>query len=154
MMKYLIRQEEQRALSDNVVCFSIPFEPIPWKRPGSNKQGIRFDEQKGLKAQIANFIRHKTPSFPLDGCLELIITFYFKIPDSWSRKKKEKVAGKRKGTKPDNTNCTKFYEDLLEDMGFYFNDAQISDHTIKKRYDDGNGPRIEIIIRSFNKGEE
>lgn len=150
-MRYLTDMSQNRPTNSNVVSFTIAYEPIPWKRPGTNRQNIRFDEQKAIKLQIANLIRSNVPKYYLEGCLEMIITFYFPIPASWSRKQKEKVAGKRKGSRPDNTNCAKFYEDLFQDMGFYWDDAQISDHTIKKRYDDGNGSRVEITLKEVNE---
>ncbi len=77
--------------------------------------------------------------------------FYFEIPASWSQKKKEKVAGKRKSSRPDASNCFKFYEDVMQDIGFYKDDAQIVAISAEKFYDDGQGARVVITLKEVNE---
>ncbi len=39
--------------------------------------------------------------------------FYFKMPDSWSKEKKEEMRGKAHQNKPDIDNCIKSIQDIL-----------------------------------------
>ena len=71
----------------------------------------------------------------LDCAVSVSITFFFKIPVSFSKKKREKAL---KGeifpvTRPDRGNCLKFYEDTL--IGTVItDDSIIVDGPVRKRY--------------------
>jgi Holliday junction resolvase RusA-like endonuclease len=134
----------------NVVRFTVPMDPIPLGRPRLSRYKV-YDPQVLLKRQVALFLRPQWNMIPLDGNISLEIIFYFHIPDSWSAKKKEKVAGKRKGGRPDLSNCIKFYEDVMQDIGVYKDDAQIVEISAQKLYDDGNGARVIIALKELNE---
>lgn len=76
--------------------------------------------------------------------LTLSWTAYLPIPESWSKAKKKGMAGCFHRQKPDRDNIDKAVLDAL-----FKDDSGIAAGTIVKRWDDGNGPRIEIQITSL-----
>lgn len=122
--------------------------PIPWARVKTGRYGNKYDSQKLKKRVVGDMLKYQfRGKSSLFGCLYMIITFYHEIPSSWSRLKKEKVAGKRKSSRPDKSNLTKFYEDVMQDVGIYKDDAQIVASFEEKLYDDGQGARVEITLK-------
>ena len=156
MMKYLTDQD-QKDLTNSIVV-TISGNPIPLQRPRlrsyANQGSKVFDSQKDLKykvgLQLKSYINFFNKVSFLDGNLSLKITFYFELPNSWPIKKKEKVSGKRKRSRPDLTNLIKFYEDFMQDIDLFKDDAQIVEITAQKLYDDGQGPRVEIILKEID----
>jgi len=146
-MKYLTSDNQDRATKSIVI--QIRGNPIPLKRHRTYNN-VSYDSQKKLKEQIGWLIKNQVNSY-LIGNLFLDIVFYFEIPSSWSRCKKEKVAAKRKGSRPDLSNLIKFYEDVMQDVGLYKDDSQIVDISSKKLYDDGQGARVEITLKEVNE---
>lgn len=71
-------------------------------------------------------------------------TAYFEIPKSWSKKKKEAMKGKLHRQKPDRDNVDKGILDALFKEGL--GDQGIATGTLTKYWDDGQGPRLEIIV--------
>jgi Holliday junction resolvase RusA-like endonuclease len=69
----------------------------------------------------------------------LRITAYLPIPASWSKKKKAEHSGKLHTSKPDIDNIAKAVMDAL-----FEDDSGVAELVAKKRWDDGNGARIEI----------
>lgn len=68
-------------------------------------------------------------------------TAYFAMPKSWLQSKKDKMRGGPHQQKPDRDNCDKALLDSL-----FKDDSGISDGTLRKRWDDGNGPRMEVRV--------
>ena len=68
-------------------------------------------------------------------------TAYFDLPASYSKKKRAALAGQPHRLKPDRDNMDKAVLDSL-----FAQDCTVSDGTLRKRWDDGRGPRIEITI--------
>ena len=66
---------------------------------------------------------------------------FLPMPESWSKRKKAEMSGKLHRTKPDRDNIDKAILDAL-----FTNDSGIATGHIEKRWDDGNGPRIEITF--------
>ena len=75
------------------------------------------------------------------GLYSISWTAYIGMADSWSGKKKERLRGKHHFGKPDRDNIDKaLLDSLFED------DRGVCSGLIEKRWDDGNGPRLEVII--------
>jgi Holliday junction resolvase RusA-like endonuclease len=70
------------------------------------------------------------------------IMAYLPIPESWSIKKKTAMAGMYHRQKPDCDNILKGVVDILWPKG----DQMISFKMITKKWDDGNGARLEIEV--------
>ncbi len=125
--------------------YVIMGNPIPWKRPGRNKD-LYFDKQKIQKENCGEdfLMQHgKEPLFV--GPLRIDYYFYFQIPKSFSKVKQESMINKLHMIDPDKTNIEKFYEDAAKGILFK-DDNVISVGYQEKRYDDGKGPRVEITI--------
>jgi Holliday junction resolvase RusA-like endonuclease len=61
---------------------------------------------------------------PLIGPICLEICFLIPMPDSWPKKKKDGMNGKRHTSKPDTSNLIKYAEDALNGIA-YNDDCQI-----------------------------
>jgi Holliday junction resolvase RusA-like endonuclease len=151
-MKCLTKDNQNR-LNKSIVVW-IRGDPIPLQRPKLGRNGT-YDPQKDLKyqtgIQLKTQVNFNYDYSSLDGDLSLDITFYFEIPKSWSLKKKEKVAGKRKSSRPDLSNLIKYYEDVMQDIGIYKDDSQIVAISAEKFYDDGQGARVVITLKEVNE---
>ena len=66
---------------------------------------------------------------------------YLPIPESWSKKKKAEMAGTIHQQKPDRDNIDKAILDSL-----FGDDSHVAVGLIGKFWDDGKGPRIEILF--------
>ena len=155
--------EVGKRLTKSIVV-SIMGDPIPLQRTRLRSssyagQGHKvYDPQKDLKTiigiQLKSRIKRNCDYSSLDGHLSLNLLFYFEIPRSWSLKKKEKVAAKRKSSRPDLSNLIKFYEDVMQDIGLFEDDAQIVAISAEKFYDDGQGARVVITLKEVNETRE
>lgn len=88
-----------------------------------------------------DYIRLKTNSYDFSDAYSVSWIAYFSMPKSWSKKKKKEMRGQRHRQKPDRDNIDKAILDSLmpEDSG-------VCDGSISKRWDDGEGARIELEI--------
>lgn len=66
---------------------------------------------------------------------------YMPLPASWSAKKKMTYRGQLHRQKPDRDNIDKAVLDAL-----FQSDCGVATGKIEKRWDDGNGPRLEITL--------
>ena len=148
-MKYLIDQEVKRAATTNVVRFNISHTPIPLKRPRFYNGNV-YDSQKQEKFAIGLLMKRQYLILPsLLGKISMDITFYFPISRAASKIKKQKMLGTPNSNRPDLSNCIKFYEDVMQDIRIFKDDAQIVEINARKLYDGGNGPRVEITLREI-----
>lgn len=74
--------------------------------------------------------------------LEVSWTAYFPFPASYSAKKREALKGQPHQLKSDRDNVDKALLDSLFEQ-----DCTVSDGTLRKRWDDGKGARIEVFVR-------
>ena len=68
-------------------------------------------------------------------------TAWFSMPASWSKKKRAEMAGKVHRSKPDRDNIDKGVLDSL-----FESDQGVAFGHIGKFWDDGKGPRIELVV--------
>ena len=108
-------------------------QPIPLKRHRKGRYGM-YDSQKMEKVSFANLARlslNHPKITPMDGDIKASLKFHCQIPKSWSMKKKIKMEGEFKNSKPDLDNLIKFVFDALEGT-FFTNDSRIVEiHAIK-----------------------
>jgi len=88
---------------------------------------------------FATALRECMKDVDLSDVVKVSWTAYFPIPESWSNEKKSLMRGQPHRQKPDRDNVDKAILDAL-----FEDDSGVSDGTLKKRWDDCNGPRIEI----------
>jgi Holliday junction resolvase RusA-like endonuclease len=81
---------------------------------------------------------------PLEGPLSLVVTAYFPVPGSWSKKQRAAALEHliRPAKKPDADNLLKMMDALNEVV--WRDDAQIVDAQVAKFYSDR--PRIVIVV--------
>jgi Holliday junction resolvase RusA-like endonuclease len=118
-------------------CLIIPDDPIPLKRARSCR-GRFYDSQYDVKQRIALYAKyHVTPILdgPIENTIELGIKFFFSMPKSWSKKKREKLNKAYHTQKPDLTNCIKMVEDTLNGI-FWKDDSQIAKIYAQKFWSD------------------
>lgn len=75
----------------------------------------------------------------LKNVIGLSWTAYFTMPRSWTKKKKRELKGQLHFQVPDRDNIDKGILDAI-----FKNDSHIATGTLEKRWDDGNGGRLEL----------
>lgn len=118
-------------------CFVIPIgKPRMTQRDKWAKRDcvLRYHD-------FADKLREYFKSIDLSHIHSLSWTAYFPMPDSWSKKKKRNMRGQPHWSKPDRDNMDKAILDAL-----FKNDSGISIGILSKRWDDGDGARIDIEI--------
>lgn len=75
-------------------------------------------------------------------------TCYYTMPASWSQKKRAAHTGKLHQAKPDRDNTDKGILDALIEA-----DQCVAVGSLVKRWDDGNGARIELVLGDYDYAE-
>ena len=85
---------------------------------------------------------------PIEGPVLLVVTAYYAVPKSWSKKKRmDALNGHiRPVVKPDLSNIVKAIEDGMNKI-VYKDDSQIVSVTLAKYYD--INPRVEVEVRGL-----
>ena len=73
--------------------------------------------------------------------VRVIITAFFAFPKTYPKKKREGLKGKPHRLKPDGDNVLKAVSDAL-----FKQDQRIAYMAVDKKWDDGYGPRIEVLL--------
>ena len=108
-----------------------------------NKQATRAKENYALLCA-----EHR-PAVPLAGPLAVTFTYIFARPQSLQHS--SAAHGRiRKDSRPDLTNITKGFEDVLTRAGFWHDDSQICEKRELKFYAQrGESPCIEVVIETL-----
>ena len=119
----------------------IPITPMGAPRPRVTRNGTyndpKYTNYKKAIALIAK-TKFKTPSITP---IYMQIEFFFTIPKSWTKKKRE--SAKWHIIKPDTDNLAKGVKDALNGIA-YVDDAQVCSIKIRKQYAQTDGIMIEI----------
>lgn len=78
------------------------------------------------------FIREQMPNVLLNGNLKVTLSFYFKVPKSWSNRKKLLAIGQYKRTKPDIDNLIKTVLDAANDHLWKDDNQIVEIHSFKQ----------------------
>jgi Holliday junction resolvase RusA-like endonuclease len=110
---------------------------------------FKHDTQAERETTLAALLAPHVPAAPLEGPLALRIRAVFRVPDSWSQKKK--VAAVLQGSirptgKPDLDNVLKHVKDVMTDLCFWKDDAQVVEYLQGTGKYYGLAPRIEVEI--------
>ena len=128
--------------------FFLEGKPKAKPRPRFNTRTGRAytpnkSEEQQAKFEIGKQMREKGFSKPAKQPLQLELTSFIQLPQSWSTAKKKRFYGQPCTTKPDLDNTIKFYCDVLNNLA-YEDDAQITRLISEKIYSDK--PGIEMLI--------
>lgn len=143
-----------------MIHLTIPGEPVPQARPRLTKTGIAYTPKKSkqYKERIRLFASAQmVGKTPLDGPLCLSVRVYRSVPKSRSKKWREgaKTGRERPIQKPDLDNYIKAVQDGLNGI-LWQDDSQIVCYAAPfgKYYDDGGGPRVEVMVWELTEAEQ
>lgn len=98
-------------------------------------------KMQAAKDIYASYLRAYRPAVPIDGAISLSVAFYY-------QPKTKKESGTQKKTRPDVDNLYKSIADILTDLGFWHDDAQITEAHIYKRFAKiGEPAGVAILIK-------
>ena len=143
---------------------TVPGEPVAKVMHVHRGHAHRSPKTKKYM-QLVRTLAEKTQAkdMPWDGPIALTILAYRSIPKSWSKRKRASAAlgDTRPLTRGDLSNYVKGIEDALNGVAF-LDDSQIVEYgavprdmqgglrdNTGKYYDDGHGPRVEIIVERW-----
>lgn len=107
------------------IVIAIPGKPFAWRRARSNGK-IRFkDPETEQHEATLQALALRQIAKPMEGPLKISVIAIFKIPESWSQKKKAAMLWKPHTQKPDLSNIVKHLEDGLNRIA-WVDDSQIS----------------------------
>ena len=119
----------------------IDIRPKAAPRPRVTRNGTYNDPsytnyKKTIALQSKNTFKQK------DTALAMHLEFYFKIPKSWSKEKKENIP--HHTSIPDVDNLTKSIKDALNGIA-YKDDSQVISVFARKQYGVKDGVMIDIV---------
>lgn len=127
--------------------FTVPGQPVAKGRPRLGKWGTYTPEKTVNYENLVkmSYIETYRREDLLKGDLKVTINFYFSIPKSTSKKKRELMLNGEimHNKRPDIDNCIKSITDALNEIA-YKDDNQIVILKASKFYSDE--PRTEVII--------
>ena len=92
---------------------------------------------KDARAKLMAYIGRHRPEKPLSGPVALDVMWLFPITGKHHD-------GEAKTTKPDTDNLQKLLKDVMTDLGFWKDDAQVYYESVIKRYADAPGIAIYV----------
>lgn len=128
-------QTNVRATQGDRVFFRIPRERL---RPDGLKRLLRLEKYNDYKSALSELARKKSFAIPEQG---VHIIFYFPVPKSWTKSKKQEMHMKLHQSKPDIDNCIKaLFDSLMKE------DKYIADFRATKKWSNSDDGWIEFII--------
>lgn len=109
-------------------------ERISYKFDPKTKKSVpyidhyRRPEVQATRNQLTLMMKKYRPKQPSDRPIRLVVCLYFNIS------KPKKLWGKYKTTRPDCDNYVKEIKDVMTDLKFWNDDAQVVDLRVIKRY--------------------
>lgn len=135
--------------------FTVPGEPVAKARPRFTRSGFAYPDKKTDRYE--NLVRlayvEKYPDRkPAEGPIRVVITAFFPILKSWSKKKQAAATGEQipKVTKPDLDNLVKILDGLNKVA--WIDDAQIYEIEARKTYSERPRMEIQIFIEEESDG--
>ncbi len=132
---------------EDTIEILIEGNPIAWKRAGNN-QGRYYDTQLKQKEEIRKKIRIQSNGRFLVGPIKANLEFYFPIPISWSRSKKDQLLSQPHDQNPDLDNLIKFMLDTIQGVCFT-NDCQIASIDAVKLWWHTDNPHTAITLQQM-----
>jgi len=121
----------------------IKGNPIPLQRARSGKQGF-YDPQMIAKRNFAYIVKEQFKKEPIEKAISVTFEFYFAMPKSWSKKKKNELRYKEHIQTPDLSNLIKFAEDALLNV-IWKDDCFINEIWANKTWEDEGKTIIKVF---------
>ena len=115
-----------------------------------NGRPVFFDTQKVREARaiLMNHLSMHTPKRPLEGPIELQVTWLFP-------KGKGHKDGEWRVTRPDTDNLEKLLKDCMTRTGYWRDDAQVVREVVEKKWSaDPTGIQIKVSVLEMCEGCE
>jgi Holliday junction resolvase RusA-like endonuclease len=111
----------------SATVITIPGKPFAWRRARSHGK-IRFKDRdtEQHEAALQAIVLRQMP-VPLEGAVRISVRAVFKIPESWSAKKKAAHLWRAHTQKPDLSNIIKHLEDGLNRIA-WVDDSAIAEY--------------------------
>lgn len=109
-------------------------------------RGVRFFKKKNVAAAentLMALFRPHVPAVPFKGPIKVTMVWSFPWRKS-ERKSNLALGAAPNDTRPDASNLVKMAEDVMTTLGFWGDDGQIADLTVRKQWADWSG--IDITI--------
>lgn len=136
----------------NEVTITVPNDPVAQKRPRfSRKQGRAYNDQRSIQDCVTWHIATQWGEELLKDAVSLEMTFYMKIPQSVSKKRRDAMLGAPCLKRPDLDNFVKLYLDCMQGI-VLSDDSIVWNITAKKIWSDE--PRTEIKVSTPITEEE
>ena len=103
---------------------------------------------KDAKKYLGMYLKKFAPKEPYTGALRMDVTFAFATKDS------KKIEQEYRSTRPDIDNLYKGLADLLCDLGYFKDDAQIVNVMLRKLWVSPEDAHLSITISQYEEGEE
>lgn len=130
------------------ITYTIPLDPMAWKRAGVNfDKRLFFDQQKNEKIALGLYLLREHGNAPKwSGPIAVDVICYIKIPKSI--KDRNLNGSPWCDVKPDDDNYAKLIRDAINDtQTIWGDDCQVADGRTRKVYD--KNPRTVITIYSL-----
>ena len=129
----------------NILTLYLEGDLHTYTAPRVGRYGT-YSTHTAAKQQVQRKIRAMYRGEPWTGPIILLITFIRAVPKRCSKaNRRQHLSGVAPPvTKPDSSNYLKFYEDCGTGI-LWVDDAQIVDHTVRKRYGEEEGVHIQVI---------
>ncbi len=130
-----------------MIAFHLPVVPVGQMRARARtvKPGLAtvytHSKQRARQGELIRHLKPHVPSAPLAGPLEIEIVCYLPVPKSWTKANctSALMGHIRPDKKPDADNLAKHLLDAMTAAGFWLDDAQVVELSVKKYYGDAAG---------------
>lgn len=114
-------------MSTAPITITIPGKPFAWRRARSNGK-VRFKDRdtEQHEAALQAIVLRQMP-VPLEGAVRITVRAIFKVPESWSAKKKASHLWRPHTARPDLSNVVKHLEDGLNRIA-WVDDSAIAEY--------------------------
>ena len=120
------------------------------RRAKRTAYGVKFYDPDSVKAAKEwyriGLLSHR-PEEPIHGPVAISVWFEFGT-------KVKRDIGKWKTTKPDTDNMIKLLKDVMTELGFWDDDAQVVDERIRKKWTTKERAGVTIVIDTLKEREE
>lgn len=132
-----------------MIQFFIPGPPptATAQQKGQNRRTgswYKTPELKDAEQKYLAYAGEARPEKPLEGAVALWVSFRYPIPKTGKH-----YDGEPKTTKPDTDNTIKALKDAMTKVGFWKDDAQVSNERTEKIY--STVPGIRVRVKGFEE---
>lgn len=134
----------------NEITFQIDGPPIALERARSTRKGFHYDPQAKVKQSVVESVKGQIEGFEkADGPIGIQVTFFFKLPKAWSKKKKDAHRHSFHTAPKDIDNLCKFLLDTFNGI-LYDDDRQVCLLQAAKAWDDKDYTVVKISKMTKN----